>query len=196
MDVIKTGILIRELRQAQGLTQKQLADMINVSDKAVSKWECGGGCPDISLIIRLAEVLKTDEATLLSGEREINESEKGNMKRVRFYVCPGCGNIITSSGDASVSCCGSRLTPLDAKPAEQPQRLDVQETDGELYITSSHEMTKDCHIAFVAFVNESTLIMARQYPEWSLQARLPLYRYGRLVWYSTIDGLLYQDIGK
>ena len=41
MDVTKTGILIRELRQAQGLTQKQLADMINVSDKAVSKWECG-----------------------------------------------------------------------------------------------------------------------------------------------------------
>ena len=41
MDQVKTGALIRKLRVGKGLTQKQLADMINVSDKAVSKWECG-----------------------------------------------------------------------------------------------------------------------------------------------------------
>ena len=41
MDQVKTGALIKKLRGEKGLTQKQLADMLHVSDKAVSKWECG-----------------------------------------------------------------------------------------------------------------------------------------------------------
>ncbi len=196
MGIENTGMIIRQLRQEKGLTQKQLAEMINVSDKAVSKWECGGGCPDISLIEELAKVLCTDTQTLLSGQKNENEREEGNMKKTSFYICRSCGNIITAANDAAISCCGSRLTALTPQKANDSQQLNVEETDGELYITSAHEMTKECYIAFVAYLNESTLIMARQYPEWSLQARLPLYRTGRLVWYSTKDGLLYQEIGK
>ena len=60
MDQIRTGSLIRQLRTERGLTQKQLAERINVSDKAVSKWERGNGCPDVSLLTALAEVLDTD----------------------------------------------------------------------------------------------------------------------------------------
>ena len=48
MDQIKTGALIRTLRLKRGMTQFALAEMIGVSGKAVSKWECGGGAPDIS----------------------------------------------------------------------------------------------------------------------------------------------------
>ena len=196
MDAEKTGALIRSLRVSKGLTQKQLADMINVSDKAVSKWETGNGCPDISLIARLAEIFGTDTSTLLSGEIDIKESEKGNMKRVNFYICQSCGNIITATSEAAVSCCGNRLEAIKPAKAENAQRLNVEEIDGELYITSDHEMTKACYISFVAYQNESTLIIAKQYPEWALQTRLPLYRTGRIVWYSTRDGLLYQDIGR
>ena len=194
MGIENTGAIIRELRLEKGLTQKQLAEMINVSDKAVSKWECGGGCPDISLIEGLAEVLGTDTATLLSGEKNLKEGEKGNMKKLRFYICKSCGNVITATSDASVSCCGSRLDAPTPKKAEEGQRLNVEETDGGLYITSSHEMSKENSISFIAYLNESTLIMAKQYPEWSVEARLPLYRYGRLVWYSTGEGLMYQEI--
>ena len=50
MDQIKTGKLIRKLRTDMGLTQKQLAERLHVSDKAVSKWGTGNGCPDLSLL--------------------------------------------------------------------------------------------------------------------------------------------------
>ena len=92
MDQIKTGELIRRFRTEIGLTQKQLAERINVSDKAVSKWERGNGCPDVSLLSALAEVFGTDVQVLLSGEIDKNESEKGNMKKIKFYVCSKCGN--------------------------------------------------------------------------------------------------------
>ena len=55
MDQTKTGELIKRFRSEFGLTQKELAERINVSDKAVSKWERGNGCPDISLLSALAD---------------------------------------------------------------------------------------------------------------------------------------------
>ncbi|WP_242823107.1 helix-turn-helix domain-containing protein [Ruminococcus flavefaciens] len=86
MDQIRTGELIRRLRMEMKLTQKELAEKLSVSDKAVSKWESGKGCPDISLLYGLAEIFGTDINVLLSGELEKNESEKGNMKKLRFYI--------------------------------------------------------------------------------------------------------------
>ena len=82
MDQIKTGALIKQLRINSGLTQKQLADSLCVSDKAVSKWECGKGCPDVSLLAALAEELDTDIRTLLAGEISQNEQENGNENGV------------------------------------------------------------------------------------------------------------------
>ena len=59
MDARNTGTLIRALREERGLTQRQLADALGVTDKAVSKWERGGGCPDIELLPGLSERLGT-----------------------------------------------------------------------------------------------------------------------------------------
>ena len=194
MDQIKTGALIRQLRLSAGLTQKQLAEKVNVSDKAVSKWECGNGAPDVSLLADLAEVFGTDVNTLLSGSKDINESEKGDMKKIRFYVCKDCGGIMTSTSEASVSCCGNRLSPIVPKKAEGDDVLKTEVIDGELFVTADHEMTKQHYISFVAYVCDSTVMMFRQYPEWKMQARLPLVRMGRLVWYCTEHGAFYQDI--
>lgn len=58
MDCTKTGNLIRELRLKQNMTQLQLAQQMGISDKTVSKWERGLGCPDVSLLIELAAALK------------------------------------------------------------------------------------------------------------------------------------------
>ena len=194
MDQIRTGSLIRQLRTERGLTQKQLAERINVSDKAVSKWERGNGCPDVSLLTALAEVLDTDIQALLSGSIEKNESEKGDMKKIRFYVCPKCGNIITASSEAAVSCCGTKLTALEAKEAQDDEKLRIEDIGGEWFISSEHEMTKQHYISFVAFLSDSNVMMFRQYPEWNLQITMPLYRYGRLVWYCTNHGLMYMDL--
>ena len=57
MDCEKIGLTIKALRKEKGMTQLQLADRLNVSDKAVSKWERGVGCPDISLLSELASLL-------------------------------------------------------------------------------------------------------------------------------------------
>ena len=194
MDQIKTGALIRQLRLSAGLTQKQLAEKVNVSDKAVSKWECGNGAPDVSLLTDLAEVFGTDVNTLLSGSKDINESEKGDMKKIRFYVCKDCGGIMTSTSEASVSCCGNRISPIVPKKAEGDDVLKTEVIDGELFVTADHEMTKQHYISFLAYVCDSTVMMFRQYPEWKMQARLPFVRRGRLIWYCTEHGAFYQDI--
>ena len=194
MDQVKTGQLIKRLRTELGMTQKQLAERINVSDKAVSKWERGNGCPDVSLLSALADVFGTDIRVLLSGEIDKNESEKGNMKKLKFYVCKDCGNIITSTSEASVTCCGNHLSAPNPRKADESQQLKIKDIGGEWYITSDHEMTKEHFISFAAFVSDSSVMMFRQYPEWSININLPIYRSGRLVWYCNKCGLLYQDI--
>ncbi|MCR5601897.1 MAG: helix-turn-helix domain-containing protein [Ruminococcus sp.] len=194
MDQIKTGALIRQLRLSAGLTQKQLADSLSISDKTISKWECGNGCPDISLLPELAKLLGTDIGTLLSGSVNKNESEKGNMKKLKFYVCKNCGNIITATSEASVSCCGSVLTAALPQKAEGEDMLKVEDIGGEWFITSNHEMKKGHFISFVAYVSDSSAMIFKQYPEWDVQITLPLYRSGQLVWYCTEHGLFRQDI--
>ena len=70
MDKERTGQLIAELRKEKGLTQKQLADVINVTDKAVSKWERGLSFPDISMLEPISEVLDVSIMELLAGEKQ------------------------------------------------------------------------------------------------------------------------------
>ena len=123
MDTRRTGGLIRSLREERGLTQLQLAQLVGVGDKAVSKWERGGGCPDVSLLPALAAELGCPVETLLAGELSPDEAQGGTMKRTAFRICPACGNIITTTGDADVSCCGRKLAPLPVQPADEELSL-------------------------------------------------------------------------
>ena len=68
MNHIKTGKFIALKRKEKEFTQKQLADKLGVSDKAVSRWECGKGFPDVSLLIPLCEILDISVNELLCGE--------------------------------------------------------------------------------------------------------------------------------
>ena len=194
MNQEKTCEIIKYFRTKLNLTQNQLAEYINVSNKAVSKWECGNGCPDISLLTELAKIFGTDVETLLSGKIKKNESEKGNMKKIQFYVCRECGNIITSTSETIVLCCGNRLESLIPKKAEEGEILKVEDIGGDCFISSNHEMSKSHYISFAAYITDSSLMMFRQYPEWNFQITLPRYRTGSLVLYCTKGGLLYQDI--
>ena len=69
MDQRKTGKLIAEARRAQNITQRQLAGMLSISDKTVSKWECGKGLPEVSLMLPLCDALHITVNDLLTGER-------------------------------------------------------------------------------------------------------------------------------
>ena len=77
MDQIKTGKFIAEMRKEQNLTQRQLADLLSISDKTVSKWECGKGMPDVSLMLPLCEILHITVNDLLTGKR-VFENEYQN----------------------------------------------------------------------------------------------------------------------
>lgn len=97
MNPEKIGKLIFTSRTKKGMTQSQLAEKINVSDKTVSKWECGNGCPDITLISDIAKVLELDISSLLCGELKQNIISGGNMKNIKFYICKSCKNTVTST---------------------------------------------------------------------------------------------------
>ena len=84
MDNAKIGSLIYKLRKENNMTQLQLAEKLNVSDKAVSKWERGLGCPDIFLLSDLSDIFGVDPEKLLSGELNANPSFRGNMKNISF----------------------------------------------------------------------------------------------------------------
>ncbi|MCP1101798.1 ribosome-binding protein aMBF1 (putative translation factor) [Aequitasia blattaphilus] len=194
MDCDKTGQLIFRIRKEKGLTQKNIADSMNISDKTVSKWERGLGCPDVSLLPELANILGIDMETLLSGDMEAGQFVGGNMKNIKFYVCPSCGNLLTSTGEANISCCGKKISELEPKKAAEEEKLTVELIENDYYITSNHEMTKENYIPFVALLNGDTLLLKKQYPEWGLQVRIPRISHGKLVYYSTTKGLFYQIV--
>lgn len=194
MDCQKIGDLIRLRRTEKQLTQKQLADAMNISDKTISKWERGMGCPDVSLLPELAEKLNLNIEELLKGTLKMNEILSGNMKKTKFYVCPKCGNIITSSIETTLSCCGQKLEALEAHKADETHHLQVETLEDEWYITTDHEMTKEHHLGFIAFVTGERVLLIKQYPEWGIHLRLPKFGHGYLYSYCTKDGLSYQLI--
>lgn len=190
MDNQKVGNLIHRLRTEKQLTQKQLADEMNISDKTISKWECGLGCPDVSLLRELSEILGVDIERILAGDLEANERNGGNMRRLKFYVCPTCGNTMSATGEAQISCCGRKLMPLQAEKADEAHRVSVQEVENDYYITFSHEMEKSHYIGFAAVATYDRVLLVKLYPEQGGEIRIPRISRGKLFLYCTQHGLM------
>lgn len=192
MDTRKVGELIYRLRKEKELTQKQLADQLNLSDRTISKWERGHGCPDVFLLPRLSAVFGVNIENILEGDLLSNEFIGGNMKKSNYFVCPSCTNIVLATGDITLSCCGRKLEPLEAKKATEDEKLIMTESDQEWFISSNHPMTKDHYISFLAFATGDQVQLIKQFPEWSMQSRIPKRKHGKLLWYDTQFGLYYQ----
>lgn len=188
MENEKVGGLISRLRREKGLTQATLAERLHVSDKAVSKWERGLGCPDISLINALAAELGVNAETLLSGELAENK-EAADMNKVRFYVCPECGSVFTAAGGGEITCCGKKLAALTPRPADGEHLLTAESVEDEIYVTSAHPMTKEHYISFIAQVNFDRVTLVKTYPEQTLGVRFPQTGGRQLVWHCMNDGL-------
>lgn len=171
MDRYVTGAVIRRLRESKKMTQEELAQKIHVSGKAVSKWETGQGFPDISLLEPLAEALGLSVIELLSGEDIKNSNPHSNILRSRFYVCPVCGNVIRSVGEAVISCCGVNLPPIVPEDADAEHDIRVESVEDEYYVTVDHPMTKGHYISFLAAVSDQGIQFVKLYPEGSAEAR-------------------------
>lgn len=189
MDCIKIGQLISKLRKEKGLTQKNIADTLGISNKTVSKWETGLGCPDLSFWPELSVMLGAEIGQLMEGEITSNKPDNGNINKVRFYVCPTCGNILVSTGSASIFCCGRKLEPLVPSDCESPN-VKIAEIDLDYYITIDHEMSKDHYISFAAYVKSDKIHLNRLYPEQSPSFRIPFMRGGKLYIYCVKHGLI------
>ncbi len=94
MDLIKTGKLIAKKRKEKKLTQKELADLLNVNEKTVSKWERGINTPDISILLSLSEALDLSVIHILSGTDmsyvddlncKITDEDNVVIESVKFY---------------------------------------------------------------------------------------------------------------
>ncbi|MCM3163399.1 helix-turn-helix domain-containing protein [Metabacillus litoralis] len=194
MDNSKVGNLIYNLRKEKGLTQKQLADSMNISDRTISKWERGYGCPDVTLLPSLSSILGVNIENILEGELASNDFVGGNMKRSNYFVCPSCHNIVLATGDIDISCCGRKVERLVVKKATDEEKLSITEIDSELFISSDHPMTKDHYISFIALATGDSVQIMKQYPEWGLQTHLPKHKHGKLLWFDTQFGLYYQLI--
>lgn len=83
MNQIRIGKFIAESRKSRNLTQRQLADALSISDKTISKWECGKGFPEVSLMLPLCAALDITVNDLLSGEKvsstDYQKKAEGNM---------------------------------------------------------------------------------------------------------------------
>ena len=82
MDQIKIGKFIAELRKEKNMTQNDLADKMNVTDKAVSKWERNLSCPDINSIPKLAEILGVSVEKLLNAQTKQENSKVDDIVNI------------------------------------------------------------------------------------------------------------------
>ncbi len=183
MNQYVTGNTIKTLREKQKMTQVQLAELLCVSDKTISKWETGRGFPDISFLETLAKILKVSVLELLSGNEIINQNKSSNIKKSKFYTCPICGNVIFSMGNALISCCGIQLPPLEVEnqlenEITEEHKINVENVEDELFVTLNHPMQKEHFISWIAVVRFDSVEIIKLYPEQNAECRI---RFGRMI---------------
>ncbi len=189
-----TGSTIKRLREARGLTQSQLAEKIGISAKAVSKWETAKGLPDITLIEPLSKALGVSVMELMSGDTVTNKNVSSNILRSKFYVCPVCGNIIRTTGNAVISCCGITLPPLEAEETDEEHKINIEKVEDEYFLTVKHEMTKTHFISFIAHLTSDKVNFVKFYPEGNAETRLGLRGKGYLYIYCNKHGLMKRKV--
>ncbi len=192
-----TGTMIKRLREERKMTQAQLAEKITVSDKTISKWETGRGYPDITLLEPLAAALGVSVIELFSGQDVVNKNKAHNLLKMKFYVCPICGNVVQSIGDTVVSCCGITLPALEAaEPDANDIACDITRDDDEYYVRIDHGMSKSHYISFIAAVRDDGCEMKKLYPEGAAEARFKICGVRFIYCFCNRDGLYKFPIRK
>lgn len=191
-----TGTIIKELREKSNLTQAELAEKLNVSSKAVSKWETAKGYPDITLLEPIANIFGVSITELLSGNAISNMNVSANMLRSKFYRCPVCGNVIHSMGEAVINCHGIQLFPAEAESADENHKILVERIEDEYYIRVEHDMFKEHYISFIAAVSSDGLQLVKLYPEGNAEGRFKISGVKRIYACCNRDGLFYIDVRR
>ena len=118
------------------------------------------------------------------------------MKHTKFYVCPHCGSMLQGMAESQVFCCGKKLEPLCAAPAQKEHAITISETENDYYITFSHEMTKEHFIGFVSCVAGDRVLTIKLYPEQDSSVRFSKMYGGKIYFYCSRHGLFSYQPGK
>lgn len=196
MNQYVTGAVIKEMREQKKMTQLQLAELLGVTDKTISKWETGKGYPDITLLEPIADAFKISVTELISGNNIKNENVSANMMRSKFYVCPVCGNVIHSMGEAVIQCHGVQLFPAEAEQTDENHMIFIERVEDEYYVRIDHEMTKNHYISFIAASSSDRIQMVKLYPEGGAEARFKISGVRKIFFYCNRDGLFSIDVVK
>ena len=111
------------------------------------------------------------------------------MKKKHFYVCPVCGNIITSVGQGSFSCCGITLPEQECENCDEDHMINLETVDQEYLVTLNHPMTKRHYISFVAYVTSAGAEIVKLYPEQDISIRFRKKGHGLLYGYCNRHGM-------
>lgn len=196
MNQYVTGAVIKDLREKKNMTQVELADKLCVSDKTISKWETAKGYPDISLLEPIAKVFGISVTELIAGSIVQNVNVSANMLRSKIYVCPVCGNVIHSMGEAVVQCHGILLAPCLGEETDESHMIFIERVEDEYFVRIEHDMTKEHYISFVAALSTDKIQMVKLYPEGNAEARFKIRGVKRILFYCNRDGLFVIDVVK
>ena len=194
MNKYVTGAVIRKLREDKNMTQEELAEKIFVSSKTVSKWETGKGFPDISLLETLAKALNISVIELLNGEDIKNLNRSANISKSSLYVCPVCGNVIQSAGEAVVSCCGIVIPPLVPEEPDENHTVAIESVEDEYFVHIAHPMSKEHYISFIIAVSDFGTQFVKLYPEGNAETRFKKNRVEKIYFYCNRHGLFKSKI--
>jgi len=196
MDKYKISKIIKEQREKNNLTQVELAEILNVSDKTISKWETANGYPDISLFEPLSKALNISILELFNGDVINNTNTNSNVLKSKIYCCPICNNIIYSMGEITLSCHGIELTPLQVEEPNELHAINIEKVEDEYYISINHDMNKLHYIVFVMGIYIDRTEIIKLYPESLAETRLKVRGLRKILYYCNKDGLYEYDIRK
>ena len=182
MNQYVTGAVIKELREKSNMTQLQLAGILGVSDKTVSKWETAKG---YAFSISVTE--------LISGNTVYNSNVSANVLKSKFYVCPICGNVINSMGEAVIHCHGVLMTSEQPEETDENHKIFIEKVEDEYYVRIEHDMSKNHYISFIAAQSTDRFQMVKLYPEGNPETRFKIGGVKRILFYCNRDGLFYID---
>ena len=143
----------------------------------------------MALFQPLAETLQVSVSELFSGVQIVNQNRSGNLKKMGFYVCPICGNVLYSMGEGVFSCCGISLPKLQAEPVTDAHTLTIQQVEYDYVVSMKHPMKKTHFLSFFAYVTSDRISFIKCYPEQNPMVRFPMMGHGTIYSYCNRHGL-------
>ena len=124
----------------------------------------------------------------------MNNTNQGDMLKLKFYVCPVCGNVICSTKECDVHCCGEKLQALEAAPENEKHTMNYELNENEYYVSMTHGMTKEHYMSFIAYVVNDRCEIVKLYPEQEAKARFLNRGSGKLYAFCNLHGLFEKSI--